>query len=704
VKIIFFDKTKGKRKIPKKSSGVDASPPTPEREDEGTQQSPQRTSNPGLAGSTNVDAVLPETPIEPDSLPPSPLRRPESSSVLEPIVEIMESNTAPTLSSSTMADEDKGKSLALSVSALRNEMGSSDGEISLSNEEKNVDLTANESMNCEMLHVVANTNPKMRDMLSHNDADETLRKLWKLIPQPEYKPTKGKGKPEEDKDQQFEKFAALVAMTIPFFEAHFPTPVEKAHLQVQARRKNIPVTVTNFLMDALCSLSERESALGLSSVPKSIQALSKSEHLTIRREALLRRLLRLLEAERRRDVMIYSSAASSEEEAVEIDLAGLFQFAMNDYDSSSEDSVEGPWWESTAKLTKVLERSRDSDDVGFSGSSSQECYDTETDTDNDSHAKKVRKPPSVDDEIRGFWKNRKRRPMYYRLRQRGGLPSVGTASFSATENDGNSTSVSSVSSTRYDPEAEEELWARKRDIAMWPKGPNGGWLSRLTSSNWIRAPGPINAVNATVYFALPAFVRHRHNPGTQQWAQPYAPRIAAHIGYFNVNVKSLYDASSQYGIQHPQDLLPWERREVKQRFLQEQSVSYNRNWFGTTKKVYGNNRLRQPVCRPKSMEMPMKAGEWTEEWYKKPWESLSITQSLSAGDADLQEIAAMRKRYTGTDDAEEVSWEETPECGTIRNVKLKIGERVTRVTPDLTCSLRRSRWRKKFFPKGTFPY
>lgn len=104
------------------------------------------------------------------------------------------------------------------------------------------------------------------------------------------------------------------------------------------------------------------------------------------------------------------------------------------------------------------------------------------------------------------------------------------------------------------------------------------------------------------------------------------------------------------------------------------------------------------------MEMPMKAGEWTEEWYKKPWDSLSLAQSLSVGDADLKEIAAMRRRYGGTDDEEEVSWEETPECGTIRNVKLKIGERVTRVTPDITCSLRRSRWRKKFFPKGTFPY
>ena len=101
----------------------------------------------------------------------------------------------------------------------------------------------------------------------------------------------------------------------------------------------------------------------------------------------------------------------------------------------------------------------------------------------------------------------------------------------------------------------------------------------------------------------------------------------------------------------------------------------------------------------------MKAGEWTEEWYKKPWESLSISQSLSAADSDLREIDMIRRRYkVGSDEEEIFSWEETPECGTFRNVKLKIGERVSRVTPDLTSSLRRSRWRKKFFPKGTFPY
>lgn len=50
------------------------------------------------------------------------------------------------------------------------------------------------------------------------------------------------------------------------------------------------------------------------------------------------------------------------------------------------------------------------------------------------------------------------------------------------------------------------------------------------------------------------------------------------------------------------------------------------------------------------------------------------------------------------------SYEDAPECGQIVNIRLKIGEHITRVHPEYTSSLRRSRWRKKYFPKGSFPY
>jgi hypothetical protein len=51
------------------------------------------------------------------------------------------------------------------------------------------------------------------------------------------------------------------------------------------------------------------------------------------------------------------------------------------------------------------------------------------------------------------------------------------------------------------------------------------------------------------------------------------------------------------------------------------------------------------------------------------------------------------------------TFEDIPECGTLVNVKPKIGERVSRVHPDHTSHLLRSRFRRKYFPRaGTFPY
>ena len=103
------------------------------------------------------------------------------------------------------------------------------------------------------------------------------------------------------------------------------------------------------------------------------------------------------------------------------------------------------------------------------------------------------------------------------------------------------------------------------------------------------------------------------------------------------------------------------------------------------------------------MEMPVKAPEWTEDWYRTPLlHSLGTNLSESADG----EAAEYYRKYVQSEDEseEEEDWEDTPECGTLKNVKLKPGERISRVTPELTSSLRRSRWRKKFFPKGTFPY
>jgi hypothetical protein len=172
-------------------------------------------------------------------------------------------------------------------------------------------------------------------------------------------------------------------------------------------------------------------------------------------------------------------------------------------------------------------------------------------------------------------------------------------------------------------------------------------------------------------------------------------------------VYSLYDSSEAITTSHMLDLKPWENREVKQLFLYEQSIAFCRKWFGRFRELEGI-RVHQPVARPKSMEMPMRINEWSEDWYTSPW-AAPLGSNLSgsvAGSGRRPKVGRRRLgpyRVPGEDDSCS-SWGEIPECGTIKNVKLKIGERISRVTPDLTSSLRRSRWRKKHFPRGTFPY
>jgi len=193
-------------------------------------------------------------------------------------------------------------------------------------------------------------------------------------------------------------------------------------------------------------------------------------------------------------------------------------------------------------------------------------------------------------------------------------------------------------------------------------------------------------------------------------------------------VNSLQESAAFGGEDWPQDETPWELRYVRQRFLHERSLTFSRNWFGNLVNTTGNDKIKAPVCKPKSMEMPMRnipdPGDWTPEWYT-TWggsklllprpsstegsfdsgHSESDTENFdSEGESQASCSYSSNSSYDDDDDDDDVEWEEAPECGTIVNTRQKIGEHVTRVHPDFTSSLRKSRWRKKYFPAGSFPY
>ena len=138
------------------------------------------------------------------------------------------------------------------------------------------------------------------------------------------------------------------------------------------------------------------------------------------------------------------------------------------------------------------------------------------------------------------------------------------------------------------------------------------------------------------------------------------------------------------------------------------------------------------------MERLPDPGEWPENWYtswksrkenpnalvtdenERNAEGLLIIPYIRATGKSKEGIAtanSARDKYAFEDDAASLSyaeedlghrsdgasWIEPPEVGTLCTVRYKTGEPKSRVNWFLTSRLRRSRWRKKYFPLG-LPY
>lgn len=83
------------------------------------------------------------------------------------------------------------------------------------------------------------------------------------------------------------------------------------------------------------------------------------------------------------------------------------------------------------------------------------------------------------------------------------------------------------------------------------------------------------------------------------------------------------------------------------------------------------------------------------------------TGSIYSGSYSTRGVGSSRSSYAESSDPDDYTYvddDDAPQCGTLTNVKPNIGERVTRIHPDYTSQLRRSRWRMKYFPRGSFPY
>ena len=429
----------------------------------------------------------------------------------------------------------------------------------------------------------------------------------------------------------------------------------------------------------------------------------------------------------------------SEANAIEYDIKS--GFVRQDYTAQyTRTDEEIPWWEATAKLAVVPMDILD--DVGEKTDESDNETSSEegTNSDQESTSKEPLSSQSskessenvnipgkaVKDDIDDFWKSQqelRERRMQFRDKAENKEKAVELPHLHATSYSYNSQSTGisgsySKTTVLSKPTAEsldtlDESWLLKRSMAGHGKWSKPQWLaSNKETILEVDAPEPVNGTEASnSILDISCRWRERRNAiFSSNWVLPYEKRSSSHAGYQGVDIYSLQDSSNvPRHLAHRMDNLPWEKREVKQFFLHEQSV-VNRNWFGRFKR-YSSVSVEMPVCKPRSMEMPVKASEWTEDWYRTPaLHSLGTNLSGSAGTGGDGDASEYYRKYVQEHEENDFSedeedWEDgPPECGTLRNVKLKPGERISRVTPDLTSSLRRSRWRKKFFPRGTFPY
>eukprot|EP00984_Skeletonema_dohrnii_P005933 scaffold2108_cov88-Skeletonema_dohrnii-CCMP3373.AAC.1 len=231
---------------------------------------------------------------------------------------------------------------------------------------------------------------------------------------------------------------------------------------------------------------------------------------------------------------------------------------------------------------------------------------------------------------------------------------------------------------------------------------------------------PINGVAAAASLTQK---RRLRGPRRTHLMQSTQERTKEHCGFLDIDFYSLYESTTCNAENEEIDKAPWEYRDVRQRFLSEKSVDC-RNWFGCFESTRGNDRISNPVPCPKSLQIPVtkipESGDWNEDWYT-TWKSRRDNPNnlVTFTEADIPSLSMNTSGTSSTSttmtgshsyDQSMESSDTAPckkkavliEIGNIVSVRFG-GERVSKVHPDYTSSLRRSRWRKKYM-RGEFAF
>jgi hypothetical protein len=532
---------------------------------------------------------------------------------------------------------------------------------------------------------------------------------------------------DEDKSNHVRHFQKLIA---PVISGEKPSIIETAQIRQAARRAGVPLEIVDRFLDfaegenpSILEVMSSQDESVLRATWDDMDDLNEDEAIT----AFLSRFGALKSGGHYANGAIEGIEefvrTGSESLGEEVEVDAQFGFVNKEL-ALKEDEEE--WWQEAQQQKKQLSQRQP-----------KTTYDSDSDNwDESSEDLSVANSNEIED------KGSKNDPIDTENRRNLSTPKRSGGGLQARKNfhaDSLMINTKPTTSFGYHEVADKSEWLRKQAMASYGRGweRHSNWLSPRSSSH-VNKPEPIDGVAAAENLGRFAFSK-RLFLGAKPWKLPYKERTHCHSGYFDVDVYSIYESAAvDFAMSDDLDSTPWEHRDVKQSFLQERSIAFSRNWFGDLVRKRGNYKFKVRYCKPKSMEMPIEnipdPGEWTEEWYttwKSPFDRRNYTTKASAdastsgsctdngssmGRGSFTDASTLNQKSVGSgessysrssagnDDSDDDSWEEAPECGTIINVKQKIGERVTRVHPDYTSSLRRSRWRKKYFPRGTFPY
>ena len=226
------------------------------------------------------------------------------------------------------------------------------------------------------------------------------------------------------------------------------------------------------------------------------------------------------------------------------------------------------------------------------------------------------------------------------------------------------------------------------------------------------------------------------------WKIPKTERSEGHLGYNGVHAKSLTRVAVQAGIKHTLETFEWEK--LGSELTRKRGLADTVNWLGKSnfasfkfsliyqssyascllrriciielgnfEQTRQNRRMNEAITQPDTVVFKrlMYPKPWEEEWFT-TWLSRKHNHGgqtrdkqryrpmYSDGSVRPTSRSSMRSSRTGMiGNGEE---EQDTSIGKLHTMRYRAGERMSRVHYDYTSFLFKSKWKRKYFPKGIF--